>query len=57
MLIFPQGTRAKTVKIEGDNAKEGVAMFSMRTDTPVVPMMFVKKNIILFSFSNYEVMF
>lgn len=44
VLIFPQGTRAKTVKVEGETAKEGVAMFSMRTDTPVVPMMFARKN-------------
>lgn len=44
VCIFPQGTRAKTVKIEGETAKEGVAMFSLRTDTPVVPMMFVRKN-------------
>lgn len=43
VLIFPQGTRAKTVKIEGDTAKEGVAMFSIRTGTPVVPMMLHRK--------------
>lgn len=44
VCIFPQGTRAKTVKVEGETAKEGVAMFSLRTDTPVLPMMFVCKN-------------
>ena len=43
VCIFPQGTRAKTVKVEGETAKEGVAMFSLRTDTPVVPMMFSRK--------------
>lgn len=43
ICIFPQGTRAKTVKIEEGTAKEGVAMFSIRTNTPVVPMMFDKK--------------
>ena len=43
IAIFPQGTRAKTVKIEDGTAKEGVAMFSIRTNTPVVPMMFDKK--------------
>lgn len=41
--IFPQGTRAKTPMLEGDTAKEGVAMFAIRTDTPVVPMMFDRK--------------
>lgn len=43
VCIFPQGTRAKTPKIEDGSAKEGVAMFSIRTGTPVVPMMFTKK--------------
>ncbi len=42
-LIFPQGTRAKTPIIEGETAKEGVAMFSIRTGTPVIPMMFDRK--------------
>ncbi len=43
VCIFPQGTRAKTIKIEGETAKEGVAMFSIRTNTPVVPMMYSRK--------------
>ena len=43
VCIFPQGTRAKQPKIEDGSAKEGVAMFSIRTGTPVVPMMFTKK--------------
>ncbi len=43
ICIFPQGTRAKTPLIEGETAKEGVAMFSIRTNTPVVPMMFDRK--------------
>ena len=43
IAIFPQGTRAKTVKIEEGSAKEGVAMFSIRTGTPVVPMMYNRK--------------
>ncbi len=42
VLIFPQGTRA-TVDIRDGSAKEGVAMFSIRTGTPVIPMMFNKK--------------
>ena len=43
IAIFPQGTRAKTVNIEEGSAKEGVAMFSIRTNTPVVPMMLDRK--------------
>ena len=43
ILIFPQGTRAKTINIEEGSAKEGVALFSLRTNTPVVPMMFTRK--------------
>lgn len=43
IAIFPQGTRAKTVKIEDGSAKEGVALFSIRTNTPVIPMMYNKK--------------
>jgi len=43
IAIFPQGTRAKTVKIEDGSAKEGVAMFSVRTNTPVLPVMFDRK--------------
>ncbi len=43
ILIFPQGTRAKTINIEEGSAKEGVALFSLRTNTPVIPMMFTRK--------------
>ena len=43
IAIFPQGTRAKTVHIEDGSAKEGVAMFAIRTNTPVIPMMYDKK--------------
>ncbi len=43
ICIFPQGTRAKTVTVEEGSAKEGVALFSIRTNTPVVPMMFDRK--------------
>ena len=42
IAIFPQGTRAKTITIEEGSAKEGVAMFSIRTNTPVLPVMFDK---------------
>ena len=43
VCIFPQGTRKPTPKIEEGSAKEGVAMFSIRTGTPVVPMMYSRK--------------
>ena len=43
VCIFPQGTRMQNPQIEEGSAKEGVAMFSIRTGTPVVPMMFTKK--------------
>ena len=43
VCIFPQGTRVKTPLIEGETAKEGVAMFAIRTGTPVLPMMFDRK--------------
>ncbi len=43
ICIFPQGTRAKTINIEEGSAKEGVALFSLRTNTPVLPMMFTSK--------------
>lgn len=43
ICIFPQGTRAKTPKIEDGTAKEGVALFAIRTNTPVLPMMLDKK--------------
>lgn len=43
VAIFPQGTRAKAPEIQEGSAKEGVAMFAIRTGTPVVPMMYTKK--------------
>ena len=43
VCIFPQGTRTKSPNIEDGSAKEGVAMFAIRTNTPVVPMMYTKK--------------
>jgi len=43
VAIFPQGTRKPEPQIEDGSAKEGVAMFSVRTGTPVVPMMFSRK--------------
>lgn len=43
MTIFPQGHREKSPRVEDGTAKEGVAMLSIRTNTPVVPMMFSRK--------------
>ncbi len=43
VCIFPQGTRCTSPIIEDGSAKEGVAMFSIRTGTPVVPVAFNKK--------------
>ena len=43
VAIFPQGTRKPEPQIEDGSAKEGVAMFSVRTGTPVVPMMYSRK--------------
>jgi 1-acyl-sn-glycerol-3-phosphate acyltransferase len=43
VAIFPQGTRKPEPTIEDGTAKEGVAMFAIRTGTPVVPMMFDRK--------------
>ena len=43
VCIFPQGTRKSTPVIEEGSAKEGVAMFAIRTNTPVVPMMYNRK--------------
>lgn len=44
ILIFPQGTRVSTPSIAENAAKEGVAMFAIRTNTPVLPVMIDKKS-------------
>ena len=43
IAIFPQGTRTKQPEILDGEAKEGVAMFAIRTGTPVIPMMYSRK--------------
>ena len=43
LCIFPQGKRMPTPEIDSNTAKDGVAMFAIRTNTPVVPMMFDRK--------------
>lgn len=41
LLIFPQGTRMKD--IDGESVKNGLAMFALKTKSPVVPMWYVRK--------------
>ena len=43
ICIFPQGTRKKQPIIQEGEIKDGVAMFAVRTGTPVLPMMFNRK--------------
>ena len=41
LLIFPQGTRRE--EDEFSEVKNGLAMFALKTKSPIVPMWFVKK--------------
>ena len=41
--IFPQGTRAEEGEIDVATIKEGVTMFALRTNTPVLPMAIARK--------------
>lgn len=41
--IFPQGTRKEFGVIDEDVVKNGVALFALRTGTPVLPMVMLKK--------------
>lgn len=43
ICIFPQGTRKTTPYVEESDFKNGVAMFSLKTNTPVLPIAFFKK--------------
>lgn len=43
VCICPQGTRSKTVEIDENTVKEGISLFALRTGTPVLPMVIVKK--------------
>lgn len=42
LLIFPEGTRTSKEEIEG--IKNGVAMFSLKSKAPIIPMVYLKKN-------------
>lgn len=43
VLIFPEGARLQSS--ESNELKDGVAMFSLKTKTPIIPAYFVKKTI------------
>lgn len=43
ICIFPQGTRSKVGEIDESVVKDGIALFSLRTGTPVLPMVILKK--------------
>ena len=42
VTIFPTGTRNSSPE-EINDIKNGVAMFSVKTNSPIIPMMFIKK--------------
>lgn len=42
LLIFPQGRREKDLA-DMQGAKNGLAMFALKTNSPIVPMWYVKK--------------
>lgn len=41
--IFPQGTRAEEGEIDVATVKDGVTMFALRTNTPVLPLAIARK--------------
>ena len=41
LLIFPQGTRMN--EMDGESVKNGLAMFALKTKSPIVPMWYVRK--------------
>lgn len=43
LVMFPEGTRNDVSDQDSISAKNGVAMFAIKTHTPVVPMWIVKK--------------
>ena len=50
VCIFPEGTRIENTEM--NEAKNGVAMFALKTKSPIVPSLFVKKPGI-FRFNTY----
>ena len=43
VCVCPQGTRSKPGEIDANAVKDGIALFALRTGTPVLPMVIVKK--------------
>lgn len=43
VCIFPQGTRREFGEIDEEVVKNGVTLFALRTGTPVLPMVMLKK--------------
>lgn len=43
LAIFPQGTRGAEGDVDESTVKEGVSMFALKTNTPVLPMAIVRK--------------
>jgi 1-acyl-sn-glycerol-3-phosphate acyltransferase len=43
VCICPQGTRSKPGEIDENTVKDGISLFALRTGTPVVPMVILKK--------------
>ena len=44
VVIFPAGTRTKQPEMDPTCVKEGVSLFAIRSQVPVLPIMFAKKN-------------
>lgn len=42
VCIFPQGTRCKTTEMDKDSIKNGISMFALKTNTPVLPCVYNK---------------
>ncbi len=51
VCIFPEGQRIKFKTEDDDDIKNGVAMFALKTNSPIVPTYFVKKTT-LFRFNK-----
>jgi len=47
VCICPQGTRSKPGEIDESTVKDGISLFALRTGTPVLPMVILKKPRIL----------
>ena len=43
VCICPQGTRSKPGEIDENTVKDGIALFALRTGTPVLPTVILKK--------------